>query len=86
MSTRTQSITALRRKLHGWELDHLRIVCVEQAERIETLEAEAAELRRLLCYAEDCAESWRDDALRAIEAAGETVGLTRSGHVVAVQH
>ena len=78
-------IAALRRKLHRWELEHLRTVCAEQADRIGALEAELAELRRELHYVEDLAESWRNDALCAIEAGGQAVGLTKDGRVIALQ-
>lgn len=78
------SAAALRRKLHAWELLHLREVLAEQQALIEQLQAEAADLQRRLSWAEDCADSWRDDALRAIEGSGCTPGLTLAGQVVAI--
>ena len=83
MSARADA--ALRRKLHAWELEHLRTVVAEQQQRIEALEGQNADLRRALSYAEDMADLWRDDALRAIKDAGCTPGLTLGGHVVPIQ-
>lgn len=72
---------ALVRRLHGWELLHLR----EHAAALEAqLEALAAENERLLAelrFAEDCAQSWRDDVMRMQEE-GAQLGLTKSGQVV----
>ena len=76
--------TALQRKLHAWEPIHLRQVVADQQAQLEALQAENAQLRRDLSWAEDCADSWRDDALRAIKDAGCTPGLTMAGHLVAV--
>jgi hypothetical protein len=73
----------LQRKLHHWELLHLRQVVADQQTQLDAQAAEIAQLQRDLSWAEDCAESWRDDALSAIEQAGCTPGLTQSGHVLA---
>lgn len=72
---------ALVRKLHAWELLHLREVVEEQRQQLEAQAAELAEAKRALSWAEDCAESWRDDALRAFEECGKKAGLTMDGSV-----
>lgn len=83
MSARADA--ALRRKLHAWELEHLRRVVAEQQQRIEALEGENSDLCRRVDYLEFLSDSWREDALRAIEDAGSAPGLTIDGHLVAVQ-
>lgn len=74
---------SLIRKLHRWELLHLR----EHAAALEALtEQQQAEIERLrgeLSYAEDCAASWRDDVMR-LQEDGMQLGLTQEGRVVAV--
>jgi len=77
-------LAALVRKLHAWELDHLRELVEEQRQKIEMLEAQNERLRCECDNAEDCADSWRQDWFRAIEDAGATPGLTITGHLVAV--
>ena len=74
---RPRALNALQRKLHTWELHHLRQVVADQQAQIEALQ-------RDLCHAEDSAERWREDALYAIEFTGAAPGLTQSGHLVAV--
>lgn len=81
---RLLSLRPTIRRLEHAELFHLREHCAELAVRIEQLEAENADLKRELDYAQDCAERWRDDALDAINEAGCDVGLTVTGHVVAL--
>lgn len=67
------ALSSIVRKLHRWELLHLR-------ELVAELHAENEHLRRELDYANDCAESWRDDVLRLSED-GAALGLTQDGHV-----
>lgn len=74
--TRPRGLPAIVRKLHAWELLHLR-------EHAAALEAENERLQRELDYANSCAESWRDDVMRLMEE-GMPLGLTQSGHVVLV--
>jgi hypothetical protein len=75
---------SLTRKLERLELAHLREFIEEQRATIEALEADLADTKRRLLWAEEAADSWRDDALRAIEQAGATPGLMLDGTVVAV--
>ena len=77
--------SGLQRKLHTWELDHLRQVVADQQALIEAQAAALAVLQRDLSWMEDSAERWRDDALQAIQDAGCTPGLTQAGHLVALQ-
>lgn len=78
----TPATAAIQRRLERWELDHLRALAAAQAEQIETLQ-------RQLSYAEDCADSWRRDALELQEELAEYIGgapgLTVSGRLVVVQ-
>lgn len=72
---------AIQRKLDRWELQHLRLLCAQQAEQIE-------ELQRRAAWAEDCAERWRDDALdmqhQLANDTGGQPGLMRDGRLVVV--
>jgi hypothetical protein len=74
------SISAIVRKLHGWELLHLREHAAELERRLDELTAENGRLRSELSYAEDCAASWRDDVIRLMDDA--EVGLTQDGRLV----
>lgn len=67
------ALSSIVRKLHRWELAHLR-------ELVAELHADNEQLRRELDYANDCAESWRDDVLRLSED-GATLGLAQDGHI-----
>ncbi len=78
------SAAALRRKLHAWELQHLREVVAEQQQAIQELQADVADLKRRLHWAEDNADRWRDDFLQALEDTGRTPGLTVDGSVIAL--
>lgn len=78
------SAGALRRKLHAWELEHLREHVEELRAALDAAEQERDAAMQRASWAEDCAERWRDDALRAIEDAGAAPGLTITGHVVAI--
>ncbi|KQR55650.1 hypothetical protein [Acidovorax sp. Leaf160] len=79
------TLTALRKRLSRWELDHLRSHCAELAtkldsalERIEQLEAENAR-------AWEVADSWYRDAMQLVDELndeGKAVGLTVSGSLV----
>jgi hypothetical protein len=62
-------------------LDQLRVVA-------SRLEADNEDLRERLAYAESAADSWRDDALRLMEAdcerTGAAPGITKDGALVVV--
>lgn len=77
-----RTITNLRRRLEKWELDHLRTLCAQQADRIERLEDE-------LDITRQSADFWREDAFelaRELIDAGETIGLTRDGQLGVVRN
>jgi len=72
---------AMRRRLERWELQHLRQHALELQERMERAEEEAAR-------AWESAEFWRDNAMELQEALmsdGFTVGITKSGQMVATK-
>lgn len=81
--TGPKSAASIVRKLHGWELLHLREHAASLEAQNEALAAENERLRRELQYAEDCADSWRDDVMR-LQEEGMQLGLTKDGHVVAL--
>lgn len=80
--SRPVKVAAFLRRLDELAYEQL---CAEAARLIQ----ENERLRDELHWAEDCAESWRDDALRLMEAqcaaTGAAPGLTQSGHLVLVQ-
>ncbi|MBT9495343.1 MAG: hypothetical protein IV107_23980 [Paucibacter sp.] len=78
-------LSALVRKLHAWELAHLRELVEQQRQQIDELAASNQRLYSELTDAEDRARFWHEDALRAIEEAGAVPGLTMDGHIVALQ-
>ncbi len=70
------ALTPIVRRLHLQELQRVRRAEARQASEIEYWRDRAY-------YAEDCARSWQDDVMRMMED-GLEVGLTKSGHVVAL--
>ena len=82
-----RAISAMRRRLSKWELDHLRTHCAELAERLEAAQERIDALESEVSRAWDAAESWRDDAMALsedLQEAGKTVGLTQGGQLVVV--
>lgn len=82
-----KTIQALRKKLSRWELDHLRAHCVKLANELEEAQATIERLTEERDSAESWAEGWREDVNRlvtALEGAGQQVGLTQCGAVVAM--
>ena len=79
--SRAVTAAAVARKLNQIELDTLRQVVEQQHAEIQTLRTD-------LYHAENAAESWRDDALRMMEAAcadGRSApGITQDGALVLV--
>ena len=71
-----RALTPIVRRLHLQEVPRLR----REAAR---LAAENEDLQERLWRAEDCARWWHDDVMRMMED-GLEVGLTKSGHVVAL--
>lgn len=67
----------LARMIAKWD----RIAYAQLTEAAARLAAENDELRDALCYAQDAAESWRDDCLRMIEDSGERATLSQDGRV-----
>lgn len=71
-----RTLTPIVRRLHLQELPRIR----REATR---LALENEQLRDRAERAEDCARWWHDDVMRMMED-GLQVGLTKSGHVVAL--
>ena len=82
-----KTIQALRKKLSRWELDHLRAHCAELSNQLEEAQAQIERLTEEKYRAWSEAEAWREDVDRlvtALEGAGQQVGLTQCGAVVAM--
>lgn len=78
--TAAQIIAALRRRLERWELDHLRALSAQQADRIERLETE-------LDIAQQDAEFWHAQTITMmseLQAEGAGIGLTKEGALVII--
>ncbi|MBI3103220.1 MAG: hypothetical protein HYY98_16960 [Burkholderiales bacterium] len=78
-------VSNIRKRLDRWELDHLRKLVQEQADRLETAQERIDALESEARRAWDVAESWRMDAMELVndlEDAGKTVGLTKSGQLL----
>lgn len=79
---------SIQRKLDAWELDHLREHAAALADRVETLEAEAIELKRQRDDAEDRAGFWHDQTIgyyQDEQERGAVVGLSMDGRLSIVQ-
>jgi len=95
MSTTTQhrckkaSLEALRRRLNALAYDQINEELARLDAEVEALKAENEQLRARLSYAEGWAESWREDAMEAMEQlasiSGGAPGLTMDGRLVVVQ-
>ena len=82
-----KAITALRKRLNRWELEHLRQHSTALANQLEQAEEEIERLKSELVYAWRTADSWREDIdglFTALESTGQRVGLTKGGELVAV--
>ena len=82
MPPSTAELRAIQRKLDRWELDHLRTLAADLAQRLEASEAREAELQRLLDDADNRAWFWQDRAHEIIndaQADGATVCLSMDG-------
>lgn len=81
------ALQRIRTRLEKLELEHLRRVICEQAERIEELEAQLTTAREDADYAWQCSDSWQEQHMATLQEAmemGVQVGLTRDGEVVLV--
>jgi hypothetical protein len=76
------TLAVIQRKLDRWELDHLRDLAAAQADQIERLLSEVANLNRQLNHAEDCAAQWHDMCLDSINHNGQTLGVTVGGDML----
>ena len=87
MSATTAAITALRKRLDRWELNHLRQIAAELSERLDHAQERIDSLETEVSRAWDTAEGWRMDAMQLVsdlQDAGQEVGLTQSGALVAM--
>lgn len=83
-----KTITALRKRLERWELDHLRSLAASLAEQLEDAHNRIESLQSDLERAWRNAEAWQEDAMllvKQLEASGEQVGITQAGQLVVVQ-
>ena len=82
----TPALHALRRRLNAKAYDLVNEELARVDAENEALRAENETLRTRLAWAEDCAESWREDAIAALNAAATNVGgapgLTMDGRLV----
>ena len=80
-SPNNRVLDALTRRLDRAALDQLRTAAAEQAALIDYLQQRVADL-------EDCAESWREDALDAMtelaKLRGHELALVPSGQLITV--
>ncbi len=85
----TPALHALRRRLNAKAYDLVNEELARVDAENEALRAENETLRTRLAWAEDCAESWREDAIAALNEAadkvGGTPGLTMDGRLVVCQ-
>lgn len=78
-------VSNIRKRLDRWELDHLRKLVQEQADRLETAQERIDALESEASRAWDAAESWRMNAMELVDdlqEAGQTIGLTQGGQLV----
>lgn len=81
----TVALQRIRTRLEKLELEHLRRVICEQAERIEELQAQLTTAREDADYAWQCADRWQEQHMTTLQEAmemGAKVGLTRYGEIV----
>lgn len=85
------STARIQARLEKWELDHLRALAAEQAERIEQLEARAEQLQNQVYAADGRADIWHDAHNRLEEHLDDgtedarCIGLTQQGDLLVVR-
>ena len=91
-ATTNAAIKRLRRRLHAWELDHLRQHAAELAAQVESLNAQLDSMTRERDNADRMANFWHEEIMRMGEAlesdAGAShraIGLTQDGALMVVQ-
>lgn len=85
--TQQAAIAKLRKRLARWELDHLRQLAASQEEQLSAALERISILETEATRAWDMADTMREDISRLIEElheAGQQVGLTQGGQLVAV--
>jgi hypothetical protein len=88
MAIMTPELRALQRKLERWELEHLRTLAADVAQRLEEADAREIELQRRVKDAEARCDFWHDQAIEAYHAAqdeGAMVGLSVDGSISVVR-
>lgn len=87
----TPTTARIQTRLEKWELEHLRALAAQQAERIEQLEARVEELDRAVSWADGRADMFHD-ALNRLEGHLEDgtedarcIGLTQQGDLLVVR-
>jgi chromosome segregation ATPase len=84
----TTAITALRKRLSRWELDHLRAHAAELADKLEAAQHRIEALEEEVNQAWRWSEHWRDqsqDLANELHEAGKAIGLTKDGELVVVE-
>lgn len=86
----TPATTRIQNRFERWELEHLRLLAAEQADRIEQLEARAEELERAAYNADARADMWHDSYHRLQEHLNDgtsdarCIGLTKQGALLVI--
>ncbi|MDZ4282793.1 MAG: hypothetical protein U1C04_18765 [Hydrogenophaga sp.] len=79
----TPATARIQARWEGWELQHLRALCAEQAEEIERLKREVE-------FADACADMHQrlneslEEALHDSSAGARCLGLTKSGELLVI--
>ena len=86
---RVPSLQTIARRLDAIAIQQLRDECARLAREVDRLDAENEQLRKEAYWADQAAESWRDDALRLQEdlctLTGGKPGITVDGALVVAE-